>query len=136
MTEQTLSISAPVINHKYYGSLMFKSSDTFTYGSIQDSRFEWNYIDNNSNGRIIFVKKEIKTTQWQKLSSINQITTSTYLNQNWKIRNFQRGATEYSYCDDIIIVDLTATFGSGNEPDKAWCDKHINYFDGTATIYK
>lgn len=40
------------------------------------------------------------------------------------------------YFDAAIAVDLTATFGSGSEPDKAWCDKHIRYFNGTGTIYK
>ena len=38
--------------------------------------------------------------------------------------------------DGLLAVDLTSTFGSGNEPDKKWCDNHINYFDGTTTIYK
>ena len=38
--------------------------------------------------------------------------------------------------DGLIVVDLTATFGSGNEPNKAWCDKYITYFDGSKTIYK
>ena len=41
-----------------------------------------------------------------------------------------------AYFDGILGIDLTSTFGSGNEPDKNWCDKHINYFDGTITIYK
>ena len=85
---------------------------------------------------MIFTFKWNQTNSWIKLSSIQQVTESTYLNQKWIIRNFQRGTTEYSYSDDLIFVDLTATFGSGNEPDKEWCDKHINYFDGTTTIYK
>ncbi len=38
--------------------------------------------------------------------------------------------------DGLVVIDLTATFGSGNEPDKEWCDRHINYFDGTTIIYK
>lgn len=43
---------------------------------------------------------------------------------------------ETVYIDNIVIVNLTSTFGNGNEPDKEWCDDHINYFDNTATIYK
>ena len=34
-----------------------------------------------------------------------------------------------------MIIDLTETFGIGNEPSKEWCDKNINWFDGTTTIY-
>ena len=134
MTTQTLSVASPILNHKYYGSVMFKSSSTFGYGNTFDSRYEWYYTD-TYNADMIFTFKWNQTNSWIKLSSIQQVTESTYLNQKWIIRNFQRGTTEYSYSDDLIFVDLTATFGSGNEPDKEWCDKHINYFDGTTTIY-
>jgi len=40
------------------------------------------------------------------------------------------------YYDDVFLIDLTATFGAGNEPTKAWCDEHINYFDGSSKIWK
>lgn len=33
-----------------------------------------------------------------------------------------------------LLVDLTATFGAGNEPTKDWCDAIIPDFFGTATI--
>ncbi|MBD9105227.1 hypothetical protein EGW03_02010 [bacterium] len=136
MTEQTLSLNAPILNHKYYGTLMFKSSNTFGYGITYDARFEWFYNDDAWNeSNLIFTLKNNQINTWIKLSSIQEVTKSTYLSSNWRIRNFQRGTTEYSYCDDLILIDLTATFGSGNEPNKEWCDKHINYFDGTATIY-
>ena len=36
----------------------------------------------------------------------------------------------------IGIVDLTAVFGSGNEPNLDWCDQNINYFDGQMIVYK
>lgn len=38
--------------------------------------------------------------------------------------------------DGAALIDLTETFGSGNEPDLSWCNKHIDYFDGTTTIYR
>lgn len=41
------------------------------------------------------------------------------------------GATVF--VDDIVLVDLTATFGAGNEPSKEWCDKYIDYFEGSTT---
>ena len=40
------------------------------------------------------------------------------------------------YYDGLLVVDLTASFGSGNEPNQAWCDQNINYFDGSTTVYK
>ena len=70
------------------------------------------------------------------MSSINQLTLSTYLNELWVIRNFQRMTNDVSYTDALIIVDLTETFGSGNEPSIEWCDENIEYFEGTSVIYK
>ena len=132
MTNQLLPYSSPILNHKYYGTLMFKSSSTFT---TSDSRFEWFYND-TTYGRMVFATKNRASNDWIKLSAIQSITDSTYLSNNWKIRNFHVNANEYSYVDSIMIVDLTEAFGMGNEPDLAWCNENINYFDGTMIVYK
>jgi len=39
-----------------------------------------------------------------------------------------------AYFDDIVFIDLTETFGVGNEPSKEWCDEHIEWFEGTTKI--
>ncbi len=135
MTIQELTVKSPTLNHKYYGSIMFKSSNTFGYGDVVDSRYEWIY--RNSNGAdesIIFAKKNSKVSSWTKLSAIQSVTASTNLSNTWEIRNFQRGATEYSYSDALILVDLTETFGAGNEPDQSWCDENIIYFEDSITV--
>jgi len=33
-----------------------------------------------------------------------------------------------------VFVDLTETFGAGNEPSKEWCDNNIPFFDGSGTL--
>ncbi|WNY25857.1 RHS repeat-associated core domain-containing protein [Methanolapillus millepedarum] len=33
-----------------------------------------------------------------------------------------------------ILIDLTETFGAGNEPDVEWCHENIPYFTGTQTV--
>ncbi len=38
------------------------------------------------------------------------------------------------YFDGLVVVDLTSSFGAGNEPDKAWCDRNISYFDGKKSL--
>lgn len=38
------------------------------------------------------------------------------------------GTTYFGGC---MIIDLTADFGSGNEPTQEWCDTHIPFFSGT-----
>ena len=49
--------------------------------------------------------------------------------------NFDK-ITDNVIVDGIGIVDLTAAFGIGNEPDLDWCDQNINYFDGQMIVYK
>ena len=76
------------------------------------------------------------STDFIKLSSIQTITDSTYLSNNWNIRNFHVNVNEYSYADGLLLIDLTAAFGAGNEPSKEWCDENIDYFDGSIVVYK
>lgn len=134
-------VSAPILNHQYYGSIYFKTDANFGYGNIApDNRFEiYNYNSEYIDLAMIFTRKSEKNTSWHRLSSIQSFNNEYYLTSavdTWKIRNFERGTTDYSYSDALVIIDLTATFGSGNEPDFEWCNKHISYFDGTTTIYK
>lgn len=130
-THQTFDTAKLKLNHKYYGALMFKSSSNFSKG---DSRFELWAGDNMDGGdRLIFGRKNLKTTTWQRISSIQTITTDAYLNKNWFIRNLLHNPNSDSYTDDLIIVDLTETFGAGNEPTKEWCDANITYVDGVDT---
>ncbi len=44
-------------------------------------------------------------------------------------------ATQDCYADGGILIDLTATFGSGNEPTQTWCDANLDYFDGSQNMY-
>ncbi len=81
-----------------------------------------NGYDNNTERRI-----------WRSLA-LYETATYNYL----KIMLAQGNGTGngvYMF-DGLTVVDLTAAFGAGNEPNKDWCDKHINYFDGTTEIYK
>jgi hypothetical protein len=41
----------------------------------------------------------------------------------------------YSEWDNIMLIDLTESFGSGNEPDKEWCDANLDWFEGTTKTY-
>jgi flagellar basal body-associated protein FliL len=131
---QVTSENRPILAHKYYGSIEFKSSNIFT---VADSRFEW-YRTDTGNCKLVFAYKAIQTSEWVRLSSIKELTNSDCLDLSgdWIIRNFVRSATDYSYIDSTILIDLTEAFGEGNEPSREWCDKNIEYFEGTITIYK
>ncbi len=40
-----------------------------------------------------------------------------------------------AYADGALLVDLTKTFGAGNEPTQTWCDANLDYFDGSTNLY-
>ena len=54
MSTQTLSSTAPVLNHKYYGSIMYKTISGLT---AADNRFEW-YNTDNSDALMVFANKK------------------------------------------------------------------------------
>lgn len=38
------------------------------------------------------------------------------------------------YIDAVLLIDLTEAFGEGKEPDQAWCDENIPYFEGSYAL--
>lgn len=126
------SINTPILGHLYYHAFDFKSSNSFI--AQNETRNEIFYKDDD--GGQMYIGKDKKFPMWNKISKIQSINVSTYLDKEWVYRILMINSNEDSFVDNVILIDLTATFGSGNEPDKDWCDKHINYFDGTTTIYK
>lgn len=40
----------------------------------------------------------------------------------------------FTWLDGLMLIDLTADFGAGNEPDKAWCDANLPYFSNKYNI--
>lgn len=121
----TQSMPTPIAGHKYYGGLLFCTlSDTF---SSSDNRFEW-YCNDTANGHMVFAYKDVATNgNWVKLTSIKSL--DNVATGEWKIRNFQVNPTGESYCCKLMIIDLTETFGAGNEPTKEWCDENIREWE-------
>lgn len=70
---------------------------------------------------------------WHKLSGV--FVSSVSHNYSFRSAYFLDG-TITVYFDGATLIDLTAIFGAGLEPNKEWCDKHIEYFNGTIIIYK
>lgn len=122
------ALSNPIAGHIYYGSIEFLSTSSFT---ASDSRFEW-YLTDAVNSMMVFAMKNVANTSWQKLSSINSLSTPN--EGNWIIRNFVVNGTAKSYVDNLMILDLTEIYGAGNEPPKEWCDSNIRYFDGIGIV--
>ena len=114
-------------NHLYYfameGYVTSYTSGPSTFGSLV-----------NSAKHIGFEPAVLN--KWQRLSDI---ITTTNDSTNVDIRFGQVFAFDcvyQAYMDDIMLIDLTETFGSGNEPNKEWCDQNINWFEENKNIYK
>ena len=135
---QTLSQTTPKLNHKYYGRIYYYSPISMEI----NSRFEWWIGDSNGVSMMEFnpylwsSKKFAVDGNWDYVSDVSSVTVDTYLNKTWVLRNFTYSNTSPIYADGVTVIDLTETFGAGNEPSKEWCDQNISYFDGTITIYK
>lgn len=98
--------------------------------------------------------KEIDNKRWNKISGVytnkaesNNVTTSDYEYNSlyfWIVTYIDGDKGKYvipqknSYflVDNVLVVDLTQTFGEGNEPDKEWCDTNIEFFNGYKQIMK
>ena len=115
------SMPTPIAGHKYYGALRWKTAGSSF--SVADDRFEW-YNSDSSNGTMVFAHKNIATNgQWVLLSSIQSL--SSVASGSWTFRNFVINPSTASWCTRMMIIDLTDTFGAGNEPTKEWCDANI-----------
>lgn len=73
-----------------------------------------------------FVKK------WQMMSWYNTRSNwSTGGNYQFRFDFESMASGKVAWIDDAMLIDLTECFGSGNEPDKIWCDLNVPYFKGT-----
>lgn len=123
-----VSVETPIVGHKYYGREYIKTDGEITIG---DGRFEvhggdgvglnWVYGWNRGNYP--------NWTMQSAVHAIEVVNASSYV-----LRTFKVGGTGTVYVDGILLVDLTASFGAGFEPDKEWCDKYIPFFEGTHLV--
>ncbi len=70
-----------------------------------------------------------------KFSAIRTTTTNTTI----RLNTFQNAIGRIAYIGDVMLINLTATFGAGNEPTKEEMDLLIStlgtdYFEGEITI--
>lgn len=96
----------------------------FHFGSIVDGTVYWDnvfYWSVNSNEYVKFSSM----ISCQRNSDSCRLSMVTLNNKN--------SGGQWLFIDNVFIINLTATFGAGNEPSKEWCDKYINYFEGSTT---
>ena len=127
----------PEVNHLYYlrtryyieslgGStgLSFRISG-YEEANVTDGSFSW--------GNVAIFKEVDKWAYGQAIiKSPNILTDAKYGGLRIGGDNSGKdGSLEY-YISHIMVVDLTATFGAGNEPPLWWCNMYIPWKDETA----
>lgn len=127
---QTISTSTiPIVGHKYYGRHYLK-----TNGDVNalDCRFEW-FAGDGPGLNFVFGWNRGNYSEWTMESSIIDVTELN-ATSGFVIRSFMVNSTGNLWADGLMIVDLTSTYGVGNEPSKVWCDENIPFFVGTTNI--
>ena len=112
--------------HLYYACVEVYS-ETGT-GSID---FFW-----KSASPSFFGGKKVYANTWTKWSIVSNRSNFTAGNYPYRLDYNNGGVADQAWFDGVMIIDLTATFGAGNEPTRAWCDANIPYFVGEKTIHK
>ena len=74
--------------------------------------------------------------QWNMYSFYDdRLSVQNYSASNCFRIDFDNGGNAGEiWIDDVILLDLTEIFGTGNEPSKEWCDKNIRSGTNTQTI--
>lgn len=125
------------MSHKYYllchGMCTVLGSSGYWYGEIGITESGSNrYVGLYDGGNQTILNQWLRGSLY--IDFLNSNVTAVWI-APVRFRN-TGAAGDTIYQDGICLVDLTETFGAGNEPDKAWCDTHLNYFDGTIYISK
>lgn len=126
-TVTSAPLPLPIAGHKYYGRTYIKSDGNI---GAADNRFEY-FAGDGVGLNWIFARNDGNFPDWTMLSSIQSVDVVN--GTSYVVRNFVVSAQNTCWTDGLMILDLTASFGAGNEPDKAWCDANIPYFDGQYT---
>lgn len=71
--------------------------------------------------------------KWNTLSAVVDRSSFPDGNYQFRVDYNNQNSTAYMWFDGLMLVDLTETFGSGNEPDKDWCDSNIAFTTSTTT---
>lgn len=116
--------------HILYSSVMAKNNDSKTAWGL--------YVNNNEKQSVNLNVGQVGSTHdtFTKVSKRLTVPELEVYTINMLLYGEQSTANSslITYWDNVLCVDLTDCFGAGNEPSQDWCDKHINYFEGSIFI--
>ena len=106
------------VDNKYYVSAKVKSPTRLHVGWLKIA------VEPRTSG----------SNMWETHSAIYVSSTNSN-NGNFGFIDSSTSDFKTSYFDDLSVINLTETFGAGNEPTKEQCDVIFsNYFEGTQSV--
>jgi hypothetical protein len=98
-----------IINHIYYLKVSINSTSTLVNFNI--AGLGGSYSDGSGTYK-----------------TVSRVLTWTPATGSWQasVKDTRTSGWNVIYVQNIMVVDLSATFGVGSEPSQAWCDANIN----------
>lgn len=121
---RTAEITTPVAGHVYYGAYKVKTDGTLTG---KDNRTE--VFNGDGTGLNWVIGSNTGTYSDWTLKSKVWTASTVAKTSGYYIRAFVVHPNVQFWITDLVVVDLTAKYGAGNEPAKEWCDANIGYLD-------
>ena len=72
--------------------------------------------------------------QWNMYSFRSDRNSLAGTAGNFRIDYDNVNTEGYMWTDGMMLVDLTADFGAGNEPTKEWCDVNVPFTTGSVAV--
>ena len=110
-------------NHKYYVRV-----ETYQESKTGSCDIYWPIAEPS-----MFSGQNGAAGQWNICSAVVDRSTFSAGANSMRIDYNNVGTAGMMWFDGLMLVDLTDTFGAGNEPDKAWCDANIEFTETTTT---
>lgn len=112
--------------HKYYVSFQVMSETAMT------ASFDWYWpIAEPAAAQL---STSLTANVWKRLSAV--FTRTTFSSDSYQCRwDYNNGnSLTPVYLSSVMLIDITAAFGAGNEPDKEWLDSYITTFGDTVSV--
>lgn len=113
--------------HQYYFSVWIQQKTSL------DLSFDWYWPV--AEPSVMSGVKNTALNVWEHHSAV--VDRSGFTSGSYPMRidcNNYPGNNALMYVDGLMVVDLTATYGAGNEPTKEFCDQYFAFTTGTNTV--
>ena len=118
--------------HIYYVRI-YKYQTSTTQNGLQ---FYWPTSEQpwaGSDGNTVIKNSSFAANTWVRYSA-RSAAKSASGSQQFRIDLENSSKAVTAWYDGAILIDLTACFGSGKEPDIAWCDSNIPFFENNLVL--